>query len=130
MSIALTRPHTDALLVALRATGLTVGDAQAPGSVPPYAVLYSIPGGRVFGTLADPHGDGEMVFQVTCVGTTREQTQWVTDKAFAVLSGLSVTGRSIAFVDIDGFPGIQRDDDVQPPLFYSTPRFTITSTPA
>lgn len=128
--VASLRVHTDAIIAALETAGLTVGDADAAGLSAPYVVVYSIPGGRVSGTLANPHEDAEIVYQVTCVGSTREQAEWLADKSMTLLDGLSVAGRSIAFVDADGFPGTRRDTDVTPPVFVSTPRFTVTTTPA
>lgn len=130
MTVAVIRDHTDAVIAALEATGLTVGDADANGLTAPYAVVYQIPGGRMYGSLDAPFDDAELVYQVTCVGTTREQAEWVTDKAMALLNGFSVTGRSVALVMPEGGPGIRRDDDVQPPMYYSTPRFTIKTTPS
>lgn len=131
MSIALVRTHTDGVIAALEAAGLTVGDADGEALSPPYCVVYSIPGGSRSGNLDAPYDDADFVYQVTCVGTTREQAEWVTDKAtVTLLNGLSVTGRSIALVSPDGNPGVRPDYDISPPLFYSTPRFTLKSTPA
>lgn len=83
----------------------------------------------MFGTLGSPHDDARLVYQVTCVGKTREQAGWVADKSMTLLDLFPVVSRSVTFVDVD-MPGIIRDDKESPPLFYSTPRFTITSTPA
>jgi hypothetical protein len=130
VSVVSLRRHTDAVIALLESAGLTVGDAEAQGLTPPYVTVYSIPGGRVFGTLANPHEDAEIVYQTTCVGTTREQAEWLVDKSTALLNGFSVAGREITFVDMDGFPGVRRDDDASPPVFVATPRFTVTSTPA
>lgn len=124
------RKHTDAVIAALETAGLTVGDAEAQGLSAPYVVVYSIPGGRIYGTLENPHEDGNIVYQVTCVGMTREQTDWLVDEVMVLLDGLTVTGRSIKFVDVDGFPGVRPDNDVSPPVFYATPRFTVSSSPA
>lgn len=130
MSAPALRTHTDAVIAKLEAAGLNVGDADAEGLTAPYAVLYDIPGGRSFGTLENPNDDAELVFQVTCVGETREQSAWVADKAItALLSGLTVSGRSIARVTIDSFPGTFPERDASPPLFTSTPRFRLTTTP-
>lgn len=123
------RIHTDAIIAALQAAGLIVGDAKNPGVPPPYAVVYPIPGGSRSGSLDDPHEDAELVFQVTCIGSSREQAEWVVDKAEGILSGVTVTGRRI-FLSVDSNPGVFRDDDVSPPLFQATPRFRLMTTPS
>ncbi len=130
MSFPSLRKHTDSVIGLLRGAGLTVGDAEAQNLTPPYVVVYSLPGGRSYGTLANPHEDADIDYQVTCVGTTREQAEWLVDRATALLNGFSVANRSITFVSLDGFPGIRRDDDLTPPVFFGTPRFTVTTTPA
>lgn len=123
------RTYTDALITALEATGLTVGDADADGLDPPFCVLYPRPEGRFSGTLGDTTKFAEKVDQATCVGATREQSQWVADKVLGTLNGLSIPGRFVCRVHPD-VPGTFRDDDVTPPL-YSTPvLLRITSTPS
>lgn len=129
MSVASLREHTDAVIAALEAADLSVGDAEAPDAQPPYVVVYAIPGGRAFGSLAEPHEDAELVYQITCVGKTREQAEWLADKAMVLLDGLTVDGRSIAFVTLDSLPGVQRQTEPTPAVFLSTPRFRVYSTP-
>ncbi len=125
------REHTDAVIARLQALGLTVGDAEAPvGAAPPYAVVYPIAGGQTGGVLAAPDDDAELVVQVTCVGTSRKQAEWLEDKAMGLLTSLSVTGRSVPRVALDSFGGVFRDDAKSPPLYVAVPRFRIYSTPA
>lgn len=125
------RTHTDALIAALQAMGLEVGDAVAPDDTPPYVVVYAIPGGTASGTLARPDDDAELVYQVTCVGLTRQQAEWLADKALTLLeTPLSVSGRSIARVALDLHAGVSRDDSRTPPYFVAMPRFRLYSTPA
>lgn len=128
MNVPLIREHTNGVIEALEALGLTVGDGTAAGLTAPYAVVYAL-NPEFFGSLENPFEDGDLVYQVTCVGKTREQAEWVVDKAMALLDGFTVTGRSIAYVSVDGGPGTRPDYDVTPALFYSTPRFTIKTTP-
>jgi hypothetical protein len=131
VSTPVVREHTDGVIAALETEGLTVGDAVAPEDVgPPYVVVYPIAGGSLSGSLANPDEDGALVFQVTCVGASREQAEWLADKAMALLDGFSVTGRSIARVSLDLHGGIQRDDAQTPPVFYALPRFRVMTTPA
>lgn len=131
MSLPVLRVHTDAVIARLQALGLMVGDAEAPaGSPQKYAVVYPIAGGSSSGVLGAPDDNAELVVQVTCVGVSREQAEWVQDKAMGLLTGFSVTGRKIARVDVENYGGVVRDDDKSPPLFYSFPRFRLYSTPA
>lgn len=130
MSTPVVRAHTDGVIARLQNEGLAVGDAVAPDVTPPYVVVYSIAGGGLFSTFGKSHDDGTLVFQVTCVGASRVQAEWLADKAMALLDGFSVTGRSIAHVSLDFHGGIQRDDAQTPPVFYASPRFRVMSTPA
>jgi len=127
------REHTDAVIAALEAAGLTVGDAVAPDDTdPPYVVVYAIAGGGSTGTLARPDDDAFLVYQATCVGTSREQAEWLADKALELLGpdAVAVPGRRVCRVSLDMHGGIQRDDNVTPPVFWSAPRFRMTTTPA
>lgn len=131
MSLPVIREHTDGVIAALQGFGVTTGDAQAPtGASEKYAVVYAIPGGNAYGTLGARHDDAELIYQVTCVGKDRKQAEWVADKAMGLLAGFAVTGRSVPVVELESAPGIQRDDTKSPPLFYSTPRFRLFTTPA
>jgi hypothetical protein len=133
MTMPSQRVHTDGIIAALVAAGLTVGDAEKPEDAEvPYAVVYPIPGGRTTGTLAAKDDDVVLVYQVTCVGESRKQAEWAADKARALLTpgSVSVTGRKVLTVYLDFNGGVERDDDVAPALFYCAPRFRITTTPA
>lgn len=130
MTVASQREHTDGVIAKLVAAGLVVGDGEAPDAEPPYAVVHSIPGGSATGSIEEPHEDGELVYQVTCVGTTREQAEWVADESMVLLEGITVEGRSIPFVDLDTLSGARRDTTVTPALWICTPRFRIKTTPA
>lgn len=130
------REHTDAVIEALSDQGLTVGDGEgkdvgtSASLSPPYCVVYRIPGGQTSGTLENPDENITLVYQVTCIGDSRQAAEWVEDKAMALLSGLIVSGRKVARVSLDMYGGVLRDDDLPgPPLFYSTPRFRVLSVP-
>ena len=129
MSLPIVRDHTNGIISALEAE-LVVGDAVAPDVDPPYAVVYPVPGGSTSGTLADPDDDAVFVYQVTCVGKSREQAEWIADKVLQLLqAGVTGPGRRVLRVSPDMHGGIQRDDQVTPPVFASFPRFRIISTP-
>jgi hypothetical protein len=131
MSLPVLREHTDGVIARLQALGLAVGDGEAPSAtVPPYVVVYPIAGGRSTGTLGAPDDDAELVYQVTCIGTSRKQAQWLEDKVSGLLAGFAVTGRSVARVEVESYGGMVREDQKSPPLYLATPRFRLYSTPA
>lgn len=132
------RDHTDAVIAALTAGDLTVGDHKAPdgagrqgdGAFREYVVVYRIPGGRRSGNLEDPYGDAEFIYQITCVGTSRRQAEWLADNVDELLlAGVDVDGRSVRVVP-HGNPGDPREDDVNPSIFSATPRYRLMSTPS
>ena len=122
------REHTDAVVAALEAAGLTVGNASGHGLTPPYVVVYRISGTRD-GEAAAPEDRAELIYQLTCVGAMAEAAEYVQDEAEMALRSLTVAGRSVrVYVESDG--PVSRDDDLSPPLFYSTPRYRLWTTPA
>jgi hypothetical protein len=128
-------PHRDAVEAALTDAGLVVGLGGAPPSAPPagtqdkYAVLYFDPGQSMTESLADARTDFACTFQMTCVGPTEEQALWVADKARAALHGqLTVQGRTAWRPEELGGPGVQRDDDVTPPLYFVPVQYRLQST--
>jgi hypothetical protein len=126
-------PHAVAVLAALQAAGLSVGDHHAPAGNPPYVVLYVIGGGVVDGTLGTPDSDGDLRFQVTAVGRHPGEARWIADRAAAALTDepITVAGRVAQRVrPIEASSGVQRDDDVTPPLFYATARYGLWTFPA
>jgi hypothetical protein len=129
LTLPVVREHTDAVIAALATAGLTVGDAEAPDGDPPYVVVYRIFDRRM-GTLEGPDDDATITYQVTCVGTSRKQAEWLADEVGdALAAGLTVTGRTIPRIAPEAGSGtVMRDDDVTPPLFYVTPRYRVMST--
>lgn len=77
------RGVTDAFLALLRTgTSKPVGDHALPDHTPdqPFAVVYSLPGGGFDGPpLTNPEDSSEFVYQVTSVGVTRQQAEWMAD---------------------------------------------------
>lgn len=127
------RKHTDALVQALKDSGgITVADGDAGDLEAPYVVVYRIPGGDSYGTLADLNEDAELIYQVTCVGLNRAQAEWLVDKVTDVvlLTGFTVTGRTIAQVTVEDYAGVIVDREVDPHLFTATPRYRIFTTPS
>lgn len=141
MSLADPRTHSDALVAQIEAAGVVVGDAApptvaygwqgAPGQsvFVPYAIVYPLT--QSFdGGLGCPDADSDFEWQVTCVGESREQADWVRAKVDAALIGqtLTVSGRYVPRIRSSGGAGTRRDDTTQPPLFISTPRYAAMST--
>ncbi len=128
-----TLDHMAALITRLETLGHEVGFNQAPAATArPYLVLYPINSPDHDGTLGDPDRWHTLQFQVTVVGDGPEQAMDVADDTDAVLKGtpLSVAGRSIWRIERDAVGDLRRDDNVQPPLHYCTPSYSMTTTPA
>jgi hypothetical protein len=125
------RPHVDAVLALLADAGLAVYDAEAPAAPPvKYAVVYADPG-TPGGALGDRHRHLLIEFQVTAVGRSRVQAAWVADKArAALLTGTpTVAGRVVQPLwQVGSPPPVQRDDDVQPPVYYQPISYQMRST--
>jgi hypothetical protein len=130
------RPHTAGVIAALRAVGLLVGDAIAPVATgaQKWAVVYGGGVGLLSGTMRDERTDASPVIQVTSVGTTAEQSEWVADKARATLlarpTTVAVAGRKVLSVSVEASQPTRRDDDVFPPLYYGVDLYRIATTPA
>lgn len=126
----------DAVQDALEAVPLVVylgGTPTATGWSPPdkFCVLYPEPGEAVRESLADARTDFAVTFQVTCVGASMERALWVADRVRRALSvPLAVEGRASWRPEDLGGPPVQRDDDVNPPLWFVPVQYRIMSTPA
>lgn len=147
MGVVVARTQTAAVVAALTAAGLNVGVGEepagsgwsgAPGqsTFRPYAVLWPVTGGHTDGTLLHPDEDAQTLVQVTGVGSTVEQAEWVSDVARAALiapGAVDITDpddtRVVQAVTVDALGGVRRDDDVTPPLWLTADRFRVISTP-
>lgn len=143
MGVVANRLVTDAVIAALITDDLEVGDGEQPAgsgwqgavglsSFVPYAVVHSLAGGRAGGSLSAPFDDADSLYQITCVGATREQAEAVGDRARAALvapGAVTLSGRSVCIVSIDVLNGCRRDDTVEPVVFITTDRFRIITTP-
>ena len=138
-TVVLLEDHTQALLTTLSGAAFDVGDGVAPRNAdkseidPPYAVLYSIPGGRFDGPLSDSQADVVLVYQITAVGETRQQAQVIIDVCRALMQRENVTVPSRVVRDLKLLTpnsGVMRDDDLPNPLFYGYDRYLLDTTPA
>ncbi len=128
-------PHMDAVQAALENAGLTVYLGGTPGGTwtPPdrFCVLYPDPGQAVRSSLADERTGLDALMQVTCVGSDVVRALWVAGRVRQALAApLVVEGRSCWPAEDLGGPPVQRDDDVNPPVFFVPVQYRICSTPA
>lgn len=134
MNIHDNRELTTIVVDVLDDAGLHVGRAHAPAGVPAgagWAVVYPLTGGLADGTMDNPNDDASVLYQITSVGRTAEQAEWVMDTSrVAILSGTyALNDRKVLLVTVDMFGGVERDDDVQPPLFYAKDRYRFLTGP-
>lgn len=151
MSFVQQRELTDAMIDLLeRGTGKLVGDHKAPirpDGMPesdyfPHCILYAVPGTLFDGSLKDASEDALVNYQVTSVGLTRVQCEWMADRVRAVMlsrtpqgswqvpvtspAGISVNGR-LPFPGFSG--GIDIDGDPPYEVFSSPDRYIVSVTP-
>lgn len=134
------RTHNNAFITALSGKGFAVGDATYPttahgwagtpgqSAFTPYVIVYPLT--QAFdGSIGCPESDSDVGWQVTCVGATREQCDWVKASVDSTIIGhtLSVSGRFVPRVrPVEGYAAenvTRRDDTVQPAVFIATPRY-------
>ena len=135
MTFAL-RTHVDAVITRLEAeTGKQAGRAEAPSDETlPYMVVYPLPSAERDGDLKDYDSLQTWVFQITSLGGTAEQAEWMADQARTALVGtdtLTVTGRSIQRVESDTIGGTPvRDPAGQTQVFTLPESFRVLSYPS
>lgn len=143
------RPLTDAILASLAADDIIVGDNLKPpedqddtcgwtgtpgqSTFIPYAIVWPIPGGVTSGTIQDEHADAFPIYQITSIGATRDQCEWLADKVRVVAerrSSWSPVGRTVMQVRVDQFGGATPDHTAQPPVHMCPDRYRPITTPA
>lgn len=121
------RPLYNAIIARLVAqTGRPIGDAEAPDPASlPYAVVYPMIDELPHPSVSDPLQTVDDAFQVTCVGSNRESAQVMQRLVRAALLGWtpSIEDRSTYPIQPLSMSGVERDDNAQPPVFFSTDRF-------
>lgn len=130
------KPLVEALLTMVRTSvgaSCPIYWAQAAASVvPPYAVVYPDSGVKsAFNRTLANAGPDELRFQVTSVGSTPEQAQWVADKtAYALLAAVpTLAGRRVWPAVEEGSQPVRRDDE-STGLFFATSQYLSRSDPA
>lgn len=130
-------PHDQAVLDALATLGKPVGFAEAPAGAldgvrlrtgPDYVIVYPISGLRD-GTVA---ADDELalVYQMTVVGRAPQGVRWLVDRIEPVLRTVAIAGRSVLRVECVGLGDVRPDNDIDPPVFFATPQWSLRTTPA
>lgn len=109
-------------------TSKNIGRVEAPADVTlPYAVIYPLVEAddpELNGTLADAHETTVFEWQVTSVGGTAEQAEWMQQKVRSALLGWSPTG-DFGVVEKSGGQGTRRDDGTQPAQFFAVDTFMV-----
>lgn len=123
---------TDQVITAVATAGFDVGDAEALDTFDlPYSVVYPLFVAELDGPMNDTTADGWWEYQVTAVGQTREQAEGLAEaiEPLILATTFTVSGYVLGpVVRSDTIP-VERDDDVQPPLFYQTKMYRIWVTP-
>lgn len=133
LTIPTVSPHIDAIISALSATTIPIGDGEAPQNTePPYAILYLVSGLPPEGPLDDWQADLTLQFQLTCVGVTSEQARLVADLCSAVMvkENISIPGRRVMFIQQDGYTRDMREERSIPnPIFSTVVQYIVKTTP-
>ena len=121
------RLQNNAIIGQLADTGRPVGDADAPDSDRPYSVVYWLDDDPGELSQNDPHMVAWPVFQVTSVGDTREQAQWMQKQVRDALIGWKPSVEGYAADPVESLLSgrIFRDAEVPPAVFSAVDRFTF-----
>lgn len=121
-----TRPLYAAITTQLETTGKQVGQATASElNDPPYMVLFPLPDGQNDASLSDSHASAWQLFQVTCVGDTMEEAEWMQHESRLALADFTPAVLGATRVELDLGSGVRRDDDGV--RFFTTDRFRIST---
>jgi hypothetical protein len=134
------RTHTGCVVTALTLGGVTtyrgIGPAN-PYDIAPYVVVYA-GSADTDGSAENPDADVWFEIQITAVGRTAEQAEWVADKARRVLIDGNIPPpanrawmrRQRPALHVLTRP-VERDDDAGPgsPMFYVASIYSLASSP-
>ena len=141
--IVAVREITDAIVALLEGESLAVGRGKTPDGVGwqgdpgassyvPFVNVHPLSGGVTDGTITDPDDDADTLYQLTCVGSTQEQAEWIGDQARNAMlqrGALTVPSRTINNVRVDMLGGARQDDSVEPVVFMTIDHFRVLSVP-
>lgn len=132
--LASNEDHFMAVVVALRAAGLTVGEGWGRDNAgndlsPPYVAVEATSGPGRSGPVGARFDDARMEFQTRTVATSARAAEKLRDQVATVMFGqVTVAGRRVS-VWSDLAVGVNRDPDVFE-LFTGVDRWTLWTTPA
>ena len=137
MSVHGSRVFATWVVSTLTGGGLAARLGMKPASVPSgagWSVVYPIAGGIVDGTILDPNEDATPDIQVTSASYDATQTLWQSDKVrellLAAVPATLSDGRDVIFVEPTWpDPTLARDEDVTPPVFFCTDRYSFRTAP-
>lgn len=124
--------HVLALLALVRVNVPCYDGKVGDNPAVPYTVLYADLGTLERSSVDDASAFFNMSFQITAVGSTRQQAGWAADKARVALVGAapSVSGRTTSMIVQESSQPVIRDDDVVPPMFYAVATYRLVSVPS
>lgn len=147
--VKMTRPAATTLIDAIIATlideidvdlgggeEVAVGDGEAPNCPPPFLIVSSITSPEAEGPLDDTQADVEERIQISAVGETRSQADFLRDKSRAVMTAENINedmpvDRMVDRVVIDLDIGVTSENRGRPePLFIARDQYKIRTTPA
>lgn len=133
MNVASNETHFMAVVAALSAAGLTVGEGWGKDNAgrdlsPPYVTVESTSAPGRTGPVGARFDDARLEFQTMTVATSARGAEQLRDDVGAVMrAGITVTGRR-THVWSDLEVGVVRDPDVHE-LFTGVDRWTLWTTP-
>ena len=151
MSAYLAREHNDAVFAAVQAICEALspvryaGDSDVPSQVKdskgvvdpakmPYAVVYPLGSSSFDGSMAldDLDSDAFPTSQVTFVGASREQADWLRDQVRPQILGtyLTISDRKVGPVRLHAETPSDKDTTVTPYLFWCVDQYRAFSTPS
>lgn len=105
-------------LITMVASGTSrpCGDHRSPATgvlADGYTYVYSIDGGQYDGPpLWSPESDAVLIYQITSVGSTREQVEWLADRVRLTLVSRNPLGSfQVAFPSLAGLQVVHREPD-------------------
>lgn len=134
-------PFTAAVLDACRSLGKPVGDADVPeiaygwdgqpsspgSSFTPYLVVYPQAATVSSGPIASPSADWQLPYVLTSYGATREQCEWLADRARNAIRSLKDTTMAggdgqytVIKAGTASIGTVSRQDVTDPPFFAQT----------
>lgn len=132
--LALVEEVCAALTASGRPEGVPVGNCSGEGLTAPYAVFYPLGATGFDGSLSpdDLDSDVSPSTQITFIGETPEQVQWLQGKVRAGVVGkqLVVAGRELGVIRLRDEQPARRDDNVNPFVYWSADQYGCFSTPA